>query len=409
MVSPKNSINIWSSVKGYLLQTPNFLTLFLIPIAFLSIGPILIEIGKEFNTTPANINLIFTFFPMGMVAGQLTSTFYNRRFKRSTIILTAYSIMLAINVYLFFSKNLYVYFILSLFEGYMLGINYVQSSENILACSIKNKDRLFILMLSFYPIGALIAPLISSGLINNGVNWRYTFIIIAILILLTAILYILISLRGQNRIIAKEVQQVPIKEIFVNRQKNIIFVVTLLMVAIYVISETVISTWTPTYLRLAKGLDINSAALSITVLMIFIIVGRIIAAIVAGKFKAKIIMLVLSAIAIISVIFVFMANTRFLVFAAMALAGIGYSAMYPLIVSSGSTIYEKGRGLLASIIFASAYFGKSLAPYITKLIAEFNLSFSITVSMIFSGISALLILFLVLYERKTKIVTLQIL
>ncbi len=403
MASPKNSINMWSSVKEYLLQIPNFLTLFLIPIAFLSIGPILIEIGKEFNTTPANINLIFTFFPAGMVAGQLTSTFYNRRFKRSVIILTAYSIMIAINVYLFFSKNLYVYFILSMVAGYMMGINYVQSSENILACSIKNKDRLFILMVIFYPIGALTAPLISTGLINNGINWRYTFIIIAILIFLTAVLYILISLKGQNRITAEEVQQVPVKEIFVNRQKNIIFVVTLLMVAIYVASETVISTWTPTYLRLAKELDINSAALSITILMIFMIAGRIIAAIVAGRFKAKIIMLILSAITIISVIFIFMANTRFLVFAAMALAGIGYSAMYPLIVSSGSTVYKKGRGFLASIIFASAYFGKTLAPYITKLIAEFNLSFSITVSLIFSGVSAFLILFLILYERKNKI------
>jgi fucose permease len=398
-----SNINRWNSVKEYLLQIPNFLTLFLIPIAFLSIGPILIEIGKEFNTTPENINLIFTFFPAGMVAGQLTSTFYNRRFKRSHIILTAYTIMVAINIYLFFSKNLYVYFILSMIAGYMLGINYVQSSENILACSIKNKDRLFILMVIFYPIGALIAPLISSVLINNGVNWRFTFIIIAILIFLTAVLYILISLKGQNRIIAEEVKQVTIKEIFVSRQKNIIFIFTLLIAAIYVASETVISTWTPTYLRLAKGLDIYSSALSITVFMIFMIAGRVVAAIVAGRYEAKIIMLILSAIAISSIIFIFMSNTRFLVFIAMAIAGLGYSAMYPLIISSGSTVYENGRGFLASLLFASAYFGKTLAPYITKLIAEFNLSFSITVSLIFSGVSALLIVFLVLYERKNKI------
>ena len=403
MADSNNRINAWDSIKEHLLQIPNFLTLFLIPIAFLSIGPILIEIGKEFNTSPENINLVFTFFPAGMVAGQLTSTFYNRRFKRSAIILTAYAIMIAINLFLFFSKNLYVYFVLSLVAGYMLGINYVQSTENILACSIKNKDRLFILMLIFYPIGALVAPLIGSSLINNGINWRYTFIIIALLILITSVLYITISLKGQNKIIAEEVQRVPIKEIFVNKQKNIIFLVTLIMVAIYVASETVISTWTPTYLRLAKGLDVNSAALSITVLMVFMIAGRIIAAIVAGKFKAKIIMLILSVIALISIVFIFLANTTFLVFAAMALAGIGYSAMYPLIVSSGSTIYVKGRGFLVSLIFASAYFGKTLAPYITKLIAEFNLSFSITVSLIFSGVSALLILFLVLYERKNNI------
>jgi len=32
----------------------------------------------------------------------------------------------------------------------------------------------------------------------------------------------------------------------------------------------------------------------------------------------------------------------------ISLAGLGYSAMYPLLLSSGSTLYEKGRGVLSS-------------------------------------------------------------
>jgi fucose permease len=389
-------------IKAYLHQIPNFLTLFLVPITFLSIGPALIEIGKDFGTTPENINLIFTFFPAGMVAGQLTSTFWNRRFKRANIIIAAYSILIAINIYLFFAKNLYMYFILSIIGGYLLGINYVQSTENIIACNIKNKDRLFILMITFYPLGALVAPLISSTLVNNNISWRYTYLVVAISILITLILYIFISLRGQNRIISEEVQKTSLKEIFVDRRKNIVFITTLLVAAVYVASETVIATWSPTYLRLEKGLDITNAAFSITVLMIFMIVGRIIASIIVGKVRAKTIMIFISGIAIIAIIFIVLANTVPQTFFAMALAGIGFSAMYPLIVSSGSAVYEKGRGLLASLIFASAYFGKTLAPYITKLIANYNLTFSITVSLIFSGASTLLIVFLIFYERKIR-------
>ena len=392
----------WELIKSYLHQIPNFLTLFLVPITFLSIGPALIEIGNDFGTAPENINLIFTFFPAGMVAGQLTSTFWNRRFKRANIIITAYSILVAINIYLFFARNLYMYFLLSVIGGYLLGVNYVQSTENILACNIKNKDRLFILMITFYPLGALVAPLISSTFVDNGLSWRYTYIVVAIAIFITLIMYISISLRGQNRIIAQEIQKTSIKEIFVDRQKNIIFTVTLLIAAVYVASETVIATWSPTYLRLEKSLDITSAAFSITILMIFMIAGRITVSIIVGRIRSKIIMVILSGIAMISIIFIVLVDTRNQVFAAMAMAGIGFSAMYPLIVSSGSAVYEKGRGLLASLVFASAYSGKTLAPYITKLIADFNLTFSITVSLIFSGISTLLIVFLIFYERKTR-------
>ena len=201
MNSNSTKVKTLDLITAYLHQIPNFLTLFLVPITFLSIGPALIEMGNDFGTTPENINLIFTFFPAGMVAGQLTSTFWNRRFKRSSIIITAYSIMAAINIYLFFAKNLYMYFILSTIGGYLLGVNYVQSTENIIACNIKNKDRLFIMMITFYPLGALVAPLISSNLVNNNVSWRYTYLVIATLILITLALYISIALRGQNRII----------------------------------------------------------------------------------------------------------------------------------------------------------------------------------------------------------------
>jgi len=114
--------------KDYLLQVPNFFALFLVPISYLSISPALIEIGKDLNTAPGNISLIFTFFPAGIVAGQLTSVFYNRRFKRSNIILTCYIALFLVNILLFFSKQLVFFYILSVIGGYMIGINYVQST-----------------------------------------------------------------------------------------------------------------------------------------------------------------------------------------------------------------------------------------------------------------------------------------
>ena len=385
--------------KDYLLQIPNFLAIFLVPISYLSISPALIEIGKDLNTAPGNISLIFTFFPFGIVFGQLTSVFFNRIFKRSNIILTCYVLLFLINIALFFSKQLVFFYVLSAIGGYLIGINYVQSTENILACKVKNKDKIITLMVTFYPLGALVAPLISSSFVKNNISWRYTYLVVAAVIVFIVILYISISLRGQNKIIANTIQKISFKEIFVNRKINLIYFLTLFTIATYIVGEVVFASWSPTYLRLAKGLDIQSAALGVTFFQIFVVIGRFTASSIVGKIKARTILLFLSFLALISIVLFVISDSKVFIYMTISLAGLGYSAMYPLLLSSGSTLYQKGRGILSSMIFASAYIGMAASPFITRKIGTFNLTFSILVALIFSGTATILIIFLNYYEK----------
>ncbi|MHB1347550.1 MAG: MFS transporter, partial [Candidatus Humimicrobiaceae bacterium] len=386
--------------KDYLLHIPIFFALFLVPISYLSISPALIEIGKDLNTAPGNISLIFTFFPAGIVAGQLTSVFYNRRFKRSNIILTCYVLLFVINITLFFSKQLALFYVLSAIGGYLIGINYIQSTENILACKVKNKDRIITLMVTFYPLGALVAPLISSTFVKNNISWRYTYLVIAAVVVFIIMLYISISLKGQNKVIANSVQKITLKEIFVNRDINIIYFVTMLIAVIYIVGETVFTNWSPTYLRLAKNFNIQSAALGLTFFQTFIVLGRFIISTIAQKVNFKTILLSISGLALLSTVLFVLSNSKTLIYITISLAGLGFSAMYPMIVSSGSTLYNKGRGVLASFIFAIAYFGISMTPFITRSIAAVNLDFSVLVALIFTGTAALLIIFLIFFERS---------
>lgn len=385
--------------KDYILQLPNFLAIFLVPITYLSISPALIEMGKDFHTQPTNISLIFTFFPLGIMAGQLTSVFYNRKFKRSTIILACYSLLILINLSLFFVNHLYVFYILSIFGGYLIGINYVQSTENILACNVKNKDRIVTLMVTFHPIGAIIAPLISSSLIKNNISWRYTYLVVAIVTIIVMILYASISLKGQNKVIANTIQKISFREVFVDRKINFMYFMTLFIAAIYIVGEIVYANWSPTYLRLAKGFDIQAAALGLIFYNIFIVLGRFIASSIVGRVKPRIILLTISCLAIISTALFVSSHTKIFIYATICLAGLGYSAMYPLILSTGSTLYSKGRGVLSSLIFASAYTGITSAPFIIRGIAAHNLNMSVLIAMMFTGVAAIMILVLVIYEK----------
>jgi len=74
----------------YLIELPNYLSIFITPIYFMIIGPMLIEMSKDTGFSSENLSLIFTFFAIGLIVGQLTSIIYNRFLKRVVILTASY-------------------------------------------------------------------------------------------------------------------------------------------------------------------------------------------------------------------------------------------------------------------------------------------------------------------------------
>ncbi len=66
----------------------------------------------------------------------------------------------------------------------------MQANQFILTSKVRNKERLITIFLTFYPIGAFIAPFISSSIISAGFSWRFIYYIVIFMISLNIILYI---------------------------------------------------------------------------------------------------------------------------------------------------------------------------------------------------------------------------
>jgi MFS family permease len=386
--------------KDYLFETPNFLAIFLLPIFILTTSPILIEIANSLGVSPEDLNIIFTFFNIGIVTGQLTSVFYNIKFKRIHIILFSYSFLIVISMLLFFSKTLSLFFILYLLGGYLLGVTYVQASENILECKVKNKDRILTVAFSFFPIGAIIAPVISSQLVKNNISWRFVYIIIMLIIFFVMFLLIFLTRKNKYASTYNKREKIVLKEIFADQSKNIYFVTVFIVLVIYCVSESVVAAWAPTFFRLSKNMPLQSAAITVSFFQLFIIAGRMSISFFAGKIKAEKIMILLTIFSTLSILLIIFSNTELHVFLSISFAGIGFSGMYPLLISSGSTIYEKGRGFLASLLFAAAYLGKSVTPFIIRAIARYDLVLSFSFSAILTAVLVFLVLFLFFFKKK---------
>jgi MFS transporter, FHS family, glucose/mannose:H+ symporter len=385
----------------YLAELPNYLSWFIIPVYFTTASTMLLEMSKSFNISTGNMGLIFTFFTVGLVLGQLSSVIYNKKFKKVIIIVGAYSLIVPLLVILGFSRNLYLFYVLYFLIGYLSGLIQIQSTKFILENKIKNKDRLVTILFFFYPIGSLIAPLFASSLIKNKIDWHFSYFIMASVSFLILILYVIMKWRA-SRLIAEEEEKISFKQIFFDRKKNIIFALGSALMFFYCISETVIATWSPTFLRAARALDIRYAGLTVAIFWLGILVGRIIVSFFAGKHNPNIIMLFLSVLAFSSLILFVIFKSKYATLTTSALAGLGCSGISTIGVSSASTIYERGGGILATIIFAVNYVGISISPFLTRISSRFNMTFSIILAPVFMLMVFVVIIIKIVYEKNTK-------
>jgi len=376
----------------YLVEIPNFLTVFIFSIFFNIASPILIEISRTTGILVANLGFIFTAFTIGAALGQLTSVFYNRRFKKIHVIISGYTVLIMLSVVIGFSTNLVLFWVLYFFSGYLFGVIWMQANQFILLSKVRNKEKIITIFLTFYPIGAFIAPFISSLMISAGFNWRFIYYIVIFMIAINIILYIsLLGRKTESPAIQNEAK-LPFREIFTGKTKNLIFILVFLAVFFYCSSETIVATWTPTFLGLARNLSVQPASLALNLFWLFVIIGRLIILIIAGRVKSVKIMVFISMLAVFSMLAFSFFYNKYLILVFISIAGLGYSALFPLLISTGSTLYEKGRGLLATFLFLASNIGLASAPVITKFSSKASMQLSISFSFILMAVVSILIL-----------------
>lgn len=382
---------------AYFLEIPNFLSIFIYPIFLISTSPILLDISKSLGINVNNLSFIFTFSIIGNIIGQLTSILYNFRFRKYIVILTGYILLIPIIAFLIFVKYLYLFYIIYFLSGYIFGVIWIQANAFLLESKIENKNQLINISLVFFPVGAAVAPLLNSMLLAIKLSWRYLYIIIIIFIFIVIVLFVLLKRKTASK--RHSIEKINFKEIFILRGNNKIFLITVLALFFYGITEAIIYTWSPTFFRIDKLLNSQSAGLTLTIFWISICVGRIIISTILCRIKPNIMIFALTLVSIIALILVILVNSKYAIFIVIGLIGLGYSGIFSLLFSTGSIIYEKGRNLIETILFVVTGIGASITPWLTGLSSRYNNTFSIILAIIFMSIITILIIVHIFYYR----------
>lgn len=389
------------NIKNYFKEIPNYLSFFVFSSFMISLSPILIEIGKTFSIDPRDLSLIFASITVGGIAGRLTSFFYRARFNNLHIIITAYSLLSILVIILSQIRTLALFFIIYFLSGYLLGIILVIAMEDLLESPITNKGMLINIATSFFPLGSIVFPPLVSILVKNGYDWKYLYYALFSMTVLMIILYSTLKRYRKHPSPVKE-QRLILKGIFTDRRNNIIFIIMFFCLMLYVVPEFVLSNWSPTFYRMESIIGVQSASYMLSIFWTAIIIGRILFSFITGRIKSRYIMLILVLISLVSTVLLIFSKSSQSIYLLIGLAGLGYSALYPLILSAGSTVYKKGRGTMATLMLLSSGIGVSLASYLTRTISKYNMFLSMFMAVIFITMLLVLIIILIFYMKINK-------
>jgi len=328
--------------------------------------------------------------------------FYNRKFSSVAISVACLTMLMVATFALSFTRTLYGFYILYYIAGYLLGIIWFQANHNILRSRIENKDRLTTVAYCFYPLGAFLTPYISLGLTRRGMDWQFLYYILIFLIIIIIILYLSIAKSMGNTPLRPE-ERITLREVFHTRSKTIVVILAAVMLGIYNISENVIATWAPTYLRSQSVFVMEDIAPAISLFWLGILAGRIIVSVITGRVKVINLVIILASIAFASTILFYYLEGRSISLILIFITGIGYSAIFPLLFSIGGNAYTKGKGILITFLLAGANLGIALAPLMTSYFSRYGISISISLAPVFMALFILLSIFMDIYIKKIRV------
>jgi len=387
-----------NTVINYFFELPNFLALFIGSFLASFISPILIEIGNSFGSAVENVILITSYYMIGSIFGMILSSFLNRKFKRIYIIIISYVALLPCLAILSFIGNIIVFYLVYFFAGFIVGGISIQTNTSMAECILENKDSVMNMGHSFFAIGAIVAPIVSSNIVKNGINWRYLYYFVIFFVVLNIILFVTLRRKIDNAIPAQKV--ISLKVVFARKKTNLYLLLTMIALFFYVITEVIVSIWSPTFFRILKHFDIQSAGLMLTILWMGIFLGRLLLSFLSYKIKTAYMLIILTIISIISLNFLIYSDIKFINYLSIFFTGFGFSGIVPLLLSSTGSFFPKGKEIIMTILFLMPAAAGMSAPYLIRSIAQRNMFFSIAITVFFMTAVLVLVTIRMYYEKK---------
>ena len=244
-------------------------------------------------------------------------------------------------------------------------------SEVVINCSIvqmekPGQSRLTSLLHAAFTVGAIIGPLLAGGLLAAQLEWQRSFQVLGLVCALQAGGLAAMSFAGLHR---EEEKAAPVRALGQLLRQPLLVLLSLVLL-LYVGAEVGISNWLAEYFVEAFGASKAMAANMVSVYWAGQLLGRLLVWVGYRGRRQGLLLVCLSGAACLPLIWVLSADGVWLAAAGFFLSGLGFSAIYPVVIVLAGQYFKEEQSLAIGLVATAGGIGAFVLPFIMSWVAE---------------------------------------
>lgn len=340
--------------------------MFFFGIALITVGSVLPSLSEKFHFNDIQRSVVVTLLPAGVLAGSVVFGPVVDRFGYKYLLIISSLITAAGLALTGISDSISEVRIAVFITGFGGGI--LNGETNTIVSDISGEDRNSNLsfLAIFFCLGALAIPGIMSVL---SVIYSFETILpsASVMMLLLSMTFFFIKFP-----LPKQSQGFPVKDGFKLLKQPVLLLLSLVLFFESGL-EGLSNNWTTTYLENFVWMDSRKALLALTLLVLGMTLGRLVAGLLLKRMTSLYVLAVglfLIFAAILIIIFDFPGELI-----GISLLGIGYAPVFPIILGYIGTLYRELSGTAFSIALFIALAGNTILNFLMGLISrEFGIA-----------------------------------
>ena len=360
-------------------RLPLYATTFLVGVVMISLGPLLDPILADFDIPRAQGGLISVGFAVGMLIGIVALNFLLARVPvKWGLIGASWVQTLALAACGLLAGNLWSLVIAYLFVG--LGCVFLNSLPGMWVTShVKvGTSHAVVVLLLFFAIGMMVAPVVIGAALGWGATWRWVFIFEAILSLILAVVLTAMpvsDIRGRENLRWRQIRDVAG---FNPRLLAAIFV----SILFYIGAEFILNVWLAKFVIDVFSSSKSVASQAVALFWAGLVIGRLIIIPLSKKYPASRLLMTSTGLMAVFALGLALSTSLTMAMVMAFLSGLGASASYALIASFSGRFQAWHAGVVYSTVVLGAALGRIIFPYLIGPLAD-SLGFRMAIGLAF--------------------------
>jgi len=256
--------------------------------------------------------------------------------------------------------------LLNLMIGFGQGGTEVVVNYSVVKIEQSGKSRLMNFMHAAFSVGAVIGPYIVILLMKINQDWQTIYRLMALVSIILAGVFLAIPFSH----IPKKDKSVESKVKVSKLVKDPVLLLAFLILFVYVGSELGVSNWVSEFYVKFFEKSAETGALMVSLFWVGLLIGRLGTSILYKGSKPALVALGLSITCTVALLFALLTKHHLISGVGFVFAGLGYSAIYPLIMALVGRYFSEGQGAAVGFAATGGGFGSFVFPFIMASISQ---------------------------------------